>query len=160
MAFYQLHKEQFIPAPVDDVWEFISNPENLKVITPEEMGFVITSGDLPGKMYPGMIITYKVKPLFGISMTWVTEITHVAEKHYFVDEQRSGPYSMWHHQHILEPAGGGVLMIDIVSYKPPFGFLGAVANNLIIRHKLNDIFNYREKVLEDCFSRDPVSNNG
>ncbi|MFO7924257.1 MAG: SRPBCC family protein [Bacteroidales bacterium] len=153
MAFYQLHKKQFVPASADKVWEFISNPENLKVITPEYMDFVITSGNLPEKMYAGMIITYTVKPLLGLKMTWVTEITHIEEKRYFVDEQRSGPYSMWHHQHLIEPVEGGVMMTDIVSYKPPGGFLGAIANSLVIRHQLEGIFNYREEVLEKIFSR-------
>jgi ligand-binding SRPBCC domain-containing protein len=153
VAFYQLHKKQFIPATADDIWEFISNPGNLKVITPEHMGFVITSGNLPEKMYPGMIITYTVKPLFGLKMKWVTEITHIEEKRYFVDEQRSGPYSMWHHQHLIEPVEGGVMMTDIVSYKPPAGFLGAIANGLVIRRQLEGIFNYREKALEKIFGR-------
>lgn len=153
MAFYQLHKKHFLPASTDEVWEFISNPENLKVITPEYMGFVITSGKLPEKMYPGMIITYTVKPLFGIKMTWVTEITHIEEKKYFIDEQKAGPYSIWHHQHIIEPVEGGVMMTDIVSYSPPFGILGRIANSLLIRRQLENIFNYREKVLNNMFKQ-------
>jgi ligand-binding SRPBCC domain-containing protein len=160
LAFYQLHKKQFVPASVDEVWEFISNPENLKIITPEHMGFIITSGNLPKKMYPGMIITYTVKPLLGIKMKWVTEITHIEEKHYFVDEQRSGPYSMWHHQHLIEPVEGGVMMTDIVSYKPPGGFLGAIANKLVIGRQLEDIFYYREKALEKIFGKDGVNIKG
>ena len=151
MAFYQLRKEQFIPASLDEVWDFVSRPSNLKQITPEHMGFDITSEDLPDKMYPGMIITYNVKPLFGIKMRWVTEITQVEEKRYFVDEQRSGPYSMWHHQHILEEVEGGVLMKDIVSYKPPMGFLGAIANRVMIRRQLEAIFDFRIKALEKKF---------
>lgn len=156
MAFYQLNKKQFIPATPDEVWDFISNPGNLQLITPDYMGFVITSADPPEKMYPGMIITYTVKPLMGIKMKWVTEITHIEEKRYFVDEQRDGPYSMWHHQHIIEPAEGGVMMRDIVSYKPPMGFLGAIANSLVIRRQLEDIFNYREKILEKRFGKEVV----
>ena len=117
------------------------------------MGFVITSGNLPEKMYPGMIITYAVKPLLGIKMKWVTEITHIEEKRYFIDEQRSGPYSMWHHQHFIKPVEGGVMMTDIVSYKPPMGFLGAIANHLVIRRQLEDIFDYREKALEKIFGK-------
>ncbi len=158
MAFYQINKRQFIPSTIDDVWEFISNPENLKVITPEKMGFEITSGNMPERMYPGMIITYNVKPLLGIKMKWITEITHVEEKRYFVDEQRSGPYSMWHHQHIIEPVEGGVMMSDIVSYKPPLGFLGAIANSLVIRRQLKDIFDYRQKALERMFGKGDADN--
>ena len=103
MAFYQLHKKQLVNASIDEVWEFISTPWNLKIITPDYMGFDIISKELPEKIYPGMIISYSVKPILGIKMKWVTEITQIEEKRYFVDEQRIGPYAMWHHQHhILE----------------------------------------------------------
>ncbi len=151
MAFYQLKKQQFISAGIDEVWDFISSPANLKTITPPRMGFDITSGDLQEKMYPGMIITYRVKPLAGIALTWVTEITQVAEKKYFIDEQRVGPYSIWHHQHILEETEKGVIMKDIVSYKPPMAFLGRIANALFIRKQLKAIFDYREKALRKRF---------
>jgi ligand-binding SRPBCC domain-containing protein len=151
MAFYQFYKTQIIKGSIEEVWDFISSPENLKEITPDYMGFEITSGNLSEKMYPGMIISYKVKPLLGIKMLWVTEITHVEEKRYFVDEQRIGPYSIWHHQHFIEPAGQGVLMTDIVSYKPPLGFLGALANTIFIGKRLDNIFTYREKKLEKLF---------
>jgi ligand-binding SRPBCC domain-containing protein len=151
MAFYQLIKKQFVPASMEKVWDFISSPANLKEITPDYMGFDIISKDLPEKMYPGMIIIYKVRPLMGIPMTWVTEITHVVEKKYFVDEQRVGPYAMWHHQHFIEPHGNGVMMTDIVSYKPPMGFLGSLANAMIIRRQLESIFAYREKALKKRF---------
>lgn len=151
MAFYQLNKEQFIPATIDQVWDFISKPANLKHITPDYMGFDIISKALPERIYPGMIITYTVKPLFGIKMRWVTEITQMEEKRYFVDEQRSGPYSMWHHQHILTEVKGGVIMKDIVSYKLPMGALGALANSMFISRKLEDIFDYRTKALESKF---------
>jgi ligand-binding SRPBCC domain-containing protein len=151
MAFYQLKTEQKIPASMEKVWDFISSPANLKEITPDHMGFDITSGDLPEKMYPGMIISYKVSPLLGIKMTWVTEITHVKQGEYFVDEQRSGPYSIWHHQHHIEPIQGGVLMRDIVSYKPPLAFLGSIANWLFIRRQLNNIFSYRFEAVEQKF---------
>jgi ligand-binding SRPBCC domain-containing protein len=151
MAFYQLHKTQFITASIEEAWDFISSPRNLKVITPEYMGFEVTSMGLPDKMYPGMIISYTVKPLLGIRMVWVTEITHVEEMKYFIDEQRIGPYSMWHHQHFIEPSGEGVLMTDIVTYSPPLGFLGAFANSLFIRKQLDTIFNYRSVTVEKHF---------
>ena len=153
MAYYQLHKTQFISASIREVWDFISSPENLKVITPEYMGFEVTSKNLPGKMYPGMIISYTVKPLLGIKMIWVTEITHVEEMKYFIDEQRIGPYSMWHHQHFIEPSGEGVLMTDIVTYSPPLGFFGAIANKLFIRKQLDTIFDYRSEILEKHFAQ-------
>ncbi|MGF1587027.1 MAG: hypothetical protein ACFCUM_17035 [Bacteroidales bacterium] len=152
MAFYQLHTKQLIKAPLDKVWEFISNPRNLKLITPEHMGFDITSRDLPEKMYPGMIISYTVKPLLGFKMTWVSEITQIEEKRFFIDQQRIGPYSMWHHQHLIEPVKNGVLMSDIVSYSPPMGLLGSIANGLFIRKQLETIFTYREKAVEKYFN--------
>ena len=153
MAFYQLHTSQKIPATIEQVWDFISSPKNLKEITPPHMGFNITSKNLPEKMYPGMIICYKVSPLLGIKMTWVTEITHVKDKEYFVDEQRIGPYGMWHHQHRIEPIEGGVIMKDIVTYRPPLGFLGAIANALFIRKQLKGIFEFREKAVEERFGK-------
>ena len=153
MGFYQLHVTQKIPATIDQVWEFISSPSNLKKITPEYMGFNITSKHLSEKMYPGMIISYKVSPVLGIKMTWVTEITHVKENEYFVDEQRIGPYSMWHHEHKIEPFDGGVLMTDIVSYKPPFGFLGSIANQILIKKQLKEIFDFRKQALEKVFGK-------
>lgn len=151
MGFYQLKTKQVLPATLDEIWDFISSPENLKKITPDHMGFDIINKDLPEKMYPGMIIAYKVSPLFSIKMTWVTEITHVKEKQYFVDEQRVGPYALWHHEHKIEPVENGVLMSDIVSYKPPFGFLGSIANSLLIKKQLKQIFDYREQALINIF---------
>ncbi|MFO7998287.1 MAG: SRPBCC family protein [Bacteroidales bacterium] len=151
MSVYQLHTSQFLPASLEAAWAFVSNPSNLKHITPESMGFEILNKDLPEKVYPGMMISYTVKPLLGIKTTWVTEITHVQEMKYFVDEQRVGPYSLWHHEHHLEPADGGVLMRDIVTYRPPFGILGKLANHMIIKRKLREIFTYREHALNKRF---------
>jgi len=151
MAFYQFIQEQKIEATMDEVWEFISSPRNLKEITPDYMGFEITSKGSLDKMYPGMIISYLVSPLLGIKTPWVTEITQVVEKKYFVDEQRMGPYKMWHHQHFIEPIDEGVLMKDIISYIPPFGFLGRIANFLMIKNKLKEIFAYRTSAVEKRF---------
>jgi len=153
MGFYQLIKEQKLPVTLNEVWDYISRPANLKEITPEYMGFIVTSNTGEEKMYPGMIITYKVSPLFGIKMSWMTEITHVKEYEYFVDEQRIGPYSMWHHQHKIEAIEGGVLMKDIVTYQPPFGIIGGLANSLIIRKQLKQIFDYRTIALEKRFGK-------
>ncbi len=136
---------------LDTVWDFISQPENLEKITPDNMGFDILTPDLPDVMYPGMIIEYRVRPVAGIPLTWVTEITQVRDREYFVDEQRVGPYSMWHHEHRLEPIDGGVLMEDIVSYCPPLGILGQLAHALFIRRQLEGIFAYREKALVEAW---------
>lgn len=151
MGFYQFRREQYLPCAPDVLWEFVSSPLNLSKITPPEMGFEIISRPLPVRMYVGMKIAYKVRPFAGYQTTWVTEITHVKEKSYFVDEQRVGPYTLWHHEHILEPSGNGTLMHDIITYKPPFGFLGHLANMLFIRHRLQAIFDYRKEVLERMF---------
>ena len=153
MAFYQFEQTQKIPASIDAVWDFVSSPLNLKEITPDYLGFLVTSKNNENKMYPGMIITYKVSPLFGIKLSWMTEITHIKDKEYFVDEQRVGPYSLWHHQHKLQPIEGGVLMTDIVTYQPPFGFVGAIANTLIIKNKLKEIFDYRTIAVEKRFGK-------
>lgn len=152
-AIYQLRTKQEIPATIDQVWEFISSPRNLKKITPEYMGFEITNEPIADVMYAGMIISYKVKPILGIPMNWVTEITHVKDKEYFVDEQRVGPYAIWHHQHKISPIDGGVLMEDIVSYKPPFGILGDIANSLFIRNQLKAIFDFRFIAVEREFGK-------
>jgi ligand-binding SRPBCC domain-containing protein len=153
MAFYQLIQTQNVPTTIDAIWDFISSPTNLKEITPPHMGFIVTNNTGEGKMYPGMIITYKVSPLLGIKLNWMTEITHVKDKKYFVDEQRIGPYKMWHHQHKIEAIEGGVLMTDIVTYIPPFGFIGAIANTLIIKKQLQQIFDFRTIAVENKFGK-------
>jgi ligand-binding SRPBCC domain-containing protein len=152
MGFYQFRQSQQLNASIDEVWDFISSPKNLKEITPDYMGFDITTPSLPEKMHAGMIISYQVKPLLGISTQWVTEITQVEDKKYFVDEQRVGPYAMWHHQHHIKERNGGVWMEDIISYRPPMGVLGSIANTLMIESKLQEIFAYRTQVLNKKYN--------
>ena len=149
---HQLHKQQHLKANIESVWDFASSPKNLKIITPEYMNFKILSPHLPETMYPGMIISYTVSPVLNINMNWITEITQISYKKYFVDEQKSGPYSLWHHQHIFEEKNNGVLMTDIVTYKIPFGPLGDLVNKIYIRNKLETIFNYRYLVMERIFN--------
>lgn len=155
MAIYQFYKEQILDASIDQVWDFISSPANLKKITPPYMGFDITTKHLPKKMYQGMMISYKVSPLPGFKSNWLTEITHVDPGKYFVDEQRSGPYRIWHHEHRLNPHKNGVLMTDLITYQPPFGILGVVANKLLIKNQLEEIFTYRRNKLIDLFGMKP-----
>jgi len=151
---YVLKKEQSIPVSLDQAWDFFSSPLNLAKITPSDMSFVVTSDyTAETKMYPGMIITYKISPLLGIKMNWMTEITHVDDKKYFVDEQRFGPYALWHHQHHFKEVKGGVLMTDIVNYAIPYGPLGQFANDLIVAKKLKNVFAFREKAITDLFGR-------
>ena len=149
---YQLHTRLFVNASLDEVWDFFSSPHNLQKITPASMGFVIKAG-AEGKMYPGQIIAYTVKPIAGIPMNWVTEITHVSDKKFFVDEQRFGPYKMWHHEHHFKQVEGGVEMEDIVSYLLPFGFLGKIAHWLFVKRQLQTIFDHRTQVVSRLFPR-------
>jgi len=128
----------------------MGDPKNLAVITPPSMGFNPTGGD-DRAMFAGQIITYTITPLFGFKLQWVTEITHVQDKQFFVDEQRFGPYAFWHHKHFLKEIPGGVEMEDIVHYKIPMGFLGRLVRPFLVQPKLDEIFAYREKRLKELF---------
>jgi ligand-binding SRPBCC domain-containing protein len=151
MALYQLKRTQVLPISIEKAWDFFSSPFNLKEITPPDMGFQVKLVQENQKMYPGMIIGYKVSPIFKIPISWVTEITHVQEPYYFVDEQRFGPYSLWHHQHHFREVEEGVEMTDLVSYKIPFGVLGDFAHWLFVKKRLEYIFDYRYQTLEKLF---------
>ena len=147
---YQLHQQQVLNSSKDELWHFISRPENLNDITPPEMDFTIVS-DVPDEMYNGLLIQYRVKlPLLGTS-DWVTEIKHIIPGKHFVDEQRIGPYKFWYHYHALEETENGVKMTDRVSYQPPYGILGKAANGLMIRRQLDSIFDFRHKVMAERF---------
>lgn len=150
---YSLKTVQFLPAGIDAAWDFFSSPSNLKNITPDNLGFKILSHHHGNKMYAGQIIEYTVSPLLGIPMYWMTEITHVEEKRYFVDEQRFGPYSLWHHQHHFKIIEGGVEITDIVHYKMPLWILGDVANALYVRSELKKIFEFRFQKTEELFGK-------
>ena len=150
MKLYTLHTIQKLPVSIEEAWEFFSDPKNLKVITPEYMGFDITAGgDRP--MFAGQIIQYIVTPVAGIKTKWVTEITHVQEPSYFVDEQRFGPYALWHHKHFFREIEGGVEMEDVVDYKLPYGILGGLVHKPVVRRKLEEIFSFRRKKLLELF---------
>jgi ligand-binding SRPBCC domain-containing protein len=152
VSFYSLKTEQNLPISLQEAWDFFSSPKNLSKITPKHMGFIITNQ--PSEtMFEGQIITYKVSPLLGVKINWMTEITTVKDNEYFIDEQRFGPYSLWHHRHHFYEIDGGIKMIDEVNYKLPFGFLGSVAHLLFVRKKLKSIFEYREKVLIEMFGQ-------
>ncbi len=150
MKLYRLRTVQNLPISVDQAWDFLSDPKNLKTITPDYMGFNILSG-ADRKMYAGQIIQYIVTPIAGIPTKWVTEITHVKDKEFFVDEQRFGPYALWHHKHFIKAIPGGVEMEDIVDYKLPFGVLGQLVHPILVKPKLKEIFDYRYNKLIDLF---------
>jgi len=152
---YRFKTVQQIPVSLQAAWDFFSNPANLSTITPPNMGFKMVSLYHGDTMYPGQIIEYKVKPILGIPLYWMTEITHVEDQKYFVDEQRFGPYSLWHHQHHFKAISGGVEMSDIVHYKIPFGILGDLSQALFVRKELKSIFDYRIKAVERIFGRFP-----
>lgn len=152
MKLYRLHKKQNLPITKQQAWKFLSDPKNLKTITPDYMGFNILSGaDRP--MFAGQIIQYIVTPVLGIKTKWITEITHVVDLDYFVDEQRFGPYALWHHKHFIKEIGGGVEIEDIIDYKIPLGWLGQLAHPVLVKPKLEEIFNYRTQKLEELFGK-------
>jgi ligand-binding SRPBCC domain-containing protein len=152
MKLHQLHSKQVLPISKEEAWDFLSDPKNLKVITPNAMGFQVLSG-ADKKMYAGQIIQYNVTPFPGFKTRWVSEITHVKQGEYFVDEQVFGPYALWHHKHFINVTVDGVEMEDIIDYKAPFGILGQLANAILIKNQLKQIFKYREEKLIELFGK-------
>ena len=147
---HTLHREQVIPTSVEVLWGYFSAPQNLNDMTPPDMNFqIVMGGDV--KMYEGQIIEYRVEFIRGIRSLWLTEIAHVREKEYFVDEQRVGPYRFWYHEHKFEPVAGGVKMTDHVTYAAPFGFLGDLVNAVWIRRRLDAIFDFRHRRIIELF---------
>ena len=150
MKIYTLHKTQKLPITKAEAWEFLSDPKNLSRLTPPQMKFTILSGaDRP--MYAGQVIQYRVSPLPGITSKWVSEITHLDRGNYFVDLQLYGPYAFWHHKHFIHEIEGGVQMEDIIDYKVPLGWLGQLVHPLLVKPKLEAIFDYRKSKLEELF---------
>ena len=153
MRIYNLTQKQFLPISIAEAWAFFSTPKNLAKITPEHMGFkilYISGGD---KAYAGQLIRYHVSVLPGIKMHWVTEITQVKEPLHFIDEQRFGPYALWHHQHHFKEVLGGVEMTDEVNYAIGWGPLGWLAHLLFVGREVNRIFEHRYAVLEQYFKK-------
>lgn len=151
MKVYSKQSVQHINTNIEECWAFFSDPSNLQKITPQNMRFQVTDFD-EKNMYEGQIIQYKITPLFGIKLSWLTEITIVKENSYFVDEQRFGPYAFWHHKHFFEPTENGVKMTDIVHYAIPLGFIGRIMNALVVKNKLKEIFEYREQKVNEIFN--------
>ena len=152
---YSLKAVQKIPVTIDTAWDFFSKPDNLSIITPKKLGFKIRgiSNRDDKEMYAGQLIQYTIKPLLGIPMYWMTEITHVNDKKYFIDEQRFGPYSLWQHQHHFREIENGIEMTDMVHYKIPYWFIGDIANKLFVKRQLKNIFRHRYKTVEKKFGR-------
>jgi len=148
----KLIQKQFLPITLDEAWEFFATPKNLNEITPNDMVFEIIS-ELPTKMYEGLMIQYNIRPFLNIPLNWCTEITHIREYEFFVDEQRKGPYKIWHHQHHFKTVDDGVLMTDILHYDIGKGVFGWMAGKLFVDKKVKSIFAYRSKTLETYFQK-------
>ncbi len=154
MKTYVLERRQVLPTDLETAWRFFSDPANLRLITPPWLDFRITSR-LPARIYPGLIITYRIRPLAGLAVPWVSEITQVEAPRYFVDEQRQGPYRFWHHQHRLREVGASVEKTDLVHYRLPGGLLGIGLHAVLIRRKLDEIFRFRYHALQRVFEPRP-----
>lgn len=150
MKTYQYKAEQFLPIDLEQAWNFFSNPKNLSTLTPKEMEFTVLT-ELPAAIYKNMIIDYIVKPLFAIPLKWQTEITEVDYLKYFTDVQNKGPFKLWRHKHEFFEVENGVLMKDTVDYQMPFGILGTLAHSILVEKRIEGIFTYRKKVLEDLY---------
>lgn len=152
MPIHTLHCRQTIHASPETAWDFFSNPRNLSRITPQSLNFQVVTPDLPKQIHSGLMIEYRVRPIAGLPLTWLTEITHVEPLLYFVDEQRVGPYAIWHHEHWFRPAGPRKVEIeDRVTYKLPLGWLSEPAHLLFVRRQLEEIFDFRTQAVESIF---------
>ena len=147
---YQLKRTQFIKADLQTCWTYFSAPANLHTITPDYIDFKVLT-PVPDEMYEGLIIKYTIRPILGIPLTWISEIKTIREGIYFIDEQRQGPYKLWHHEHHFKEVEGGVEMTDIISYSMPYGVIGKVARWLFVRRQLENIFDYRFKKVDELF---------
>lgn len=156
MKLHRIHHTHLLPISKEEAWDFFSDPGNLQAITPEWMGFQITS-ELPDQAYAGLIITYRLRVLPGITVRWVTEITHLEPGRLFVDEQRSGPYRFWHHQHLFKEIEGGTVIEDIIHYAMPVGILGEVVHRFLVRQRLDEIFQFRAQILSQRFGAAAMS---
>lgn len=151
MSVYQLQDELFINAPLNEVWDFFSDPRNLQKITPDHMGFKHVYEPDAEKVYPGMLLVYKVSPILGIPLTWITEITQVEPQKRFVDDQVKGPFGLWHHIHEFDEVEGGTLARDILYYRMPFGILGQLAHSFTVAKQTKEIFKFRKAAVEKIF---------
>lgn len=152
MKLHVLERRLEIPITLKEAWDFFSNPANLTNITPPRLGFKMMS-EAPERIYPGLILSYTVSPIFGLPVNWVTEITHVKEPEFFIDDQRLGPYKLWHHEHMFKETGGGVEVHDLVHYALPLGPLGDIAHELVVKRQLKEIFDYRSGYLAGKYGR-------
>jgi ligand-binding SRPBCC domain-containing protein len=150
---YDIKYMQKLPISLEQSWDFFSSPSNLKILTPEYLSFEITNQQDASKIYAGQIIAYLIRPIWNFPVKWVTEITHAEKPHYFIDEQRFGPYKFWHHEHWFKSIPGGVEMTDIIYYTMPFGIIGKALHTLKVKRDIEAIFTYRQAKLEQMYGR-------
>ncbi len=148
---FQLQRKQQLNCDINTAWKFFSSPNNLADITPGDMDFIVKD-ELDQEIFVGMEINYTVSPIMRIPLKWKTIITEVDYEKSFVDFQAKGPFKLWNHKHEFFPNEQGVLMIDTVDYQLPFGVLGKIAHQLLVKKKLENIFNYRYDVMENLFN--------
>lgn len=158
MKIYHLRQEQFLPISLGEAWSFFSNPRNLEAITPSNLNFKIRNVTLDMSIYEGQIIHYKIRILPFVWVSWVTEISKVKEREYFIDDQRLGPYAFWHHQHHFREVNGGVEMRDVVTYAIPFGWIGNLIHRVYVNARLRQIFDYRRNILDKKFEGEKTPN--
>ena len=154
---YQLHTTQQLNCDLETAWKFFSSPHNLSKITPKDMNFVVKSDIKEDEIYEGMEIAYTVSPVLSVPMKWITVITQVDFQKSFTDYQKKGPYKYWNHKHEFIPNAEGVLIKDTVDYELPLGFLGTIAHKVFVKKKLNSIFDYRYKVMEERFNSKKIA---
>jgi ligand-binding SRPBCC domain-containing protein len=152
---HRIKSVQRLPVSLEKAWQFFSDPHNLLTITPPFLHLKVTNDILSNEVYAGQVMMYTVKPLLGIPLSWMTEITHVEKLKLFVDEQRKGPYKLWHHQHHFKPIDGGVEMTDLVHYRLPLGALGNLFHPVLVKPKIKDIFIYRFSKINEMFGKWP-----
>jgi ligand-binding SRPBCC domain-containing protein len=150
---FRLKSIQKLPVELPKTWQFFSDPHNLLTITPPFLNLKVTNDIFSEEVYPGQVMIYTVKPLLGIPFEWMTEITHVEKEKLFVDEQRKGPYKLWHHQHHFKSITGGTEMTDLIHYRLPLGILGSAMNQLVVKEKLEKIFEYRYNKIVELFGK-------
>ncbi len=151
MNSFHFTTSQFLPVDISKAWAFFSSPHNLPLITPPELNFKILTEEKKDEIFEGMLIDYKVTPLFGIPLNWQTRIDKMKKLKYFTDKQIKGPYKLWEHNHYFTQYRNGVLMKDEVKYQLPFGVVGKIAHSLLVRKKIEKIFEYRKTILENIF---------
>jgi ligand-binding SRPBCC domain-containing protein len=145
-----LEREKWIPRPLEEVFYFFGDAENLEKITPPWLNFRILTSR-PIQMTVGAKIVYQMR-LHGVLMRWTSEILEWKPPFGFVDVQLKGPYRLWHHSHSFTKQHNGTLMKDLVRYELPFGWLGRIAHALTVRKNLDEIFDYRFRAISEIFA--------